>query len=190
MENSEMRWMDGPEAKQCSVHFLDDGERSVHTLRIRGVRSARAIIRRMVQYAYELNCGLDAEITFTVGGIEHRVDGKRSVGDVLDAHYRMVKSTMPGGSATRDSTCFALDARAALALGRIAMVAGNVDVAEMHWCLAELHAIESGRLSYHEGRDISPLLKGERMLAENWRIGRGGEEEGRQYAATDRSARQ
>ncbi|WP_124649163.1 hypothetical protein [Burkholderia stagnalis] len=187
MRKSDKNWTSGPEAKKCTVRFLDDGQTSVHTLRVRGDRTARAIIEAMVEHAYELNCALAAEVAFTVGGIELRVDGKRGADEVLDTHYRAAKALISNAWSFSNSASFALEARCALALGRIAMIARNVDVAEMHICYAELFAIESGRLAFHERRDISPFLTGDSILTTRWQIGRDGDDGVYRYAPTDYS---
>lgn len=94
---------------------------------------------------------------------------------------------MPNAWPVSNSASFALDARIALALGRIAMAAGNTDGAEMHLCHAELYAVENWRLAVPEHRDISPLLTGDSILAGNWQIGRDGDEGVYRYAPTDYS---
>jgi len=173
MRKSDKNWSCEPEAKQCTVRFLNDGQTSVHTLRVRGYRTARAIIEVVIDHAYEINCALDAEVTFSLGGIEHRVDGGSSIDEVLDAHNRAARARMSNAFPAADSGSCALEARGALALYRIAVIAGNADAAEMHLCHAEMYAVESGRLALHERRAISPFLTADSLLTDNWQLGRG-----------------
>ncbi|MBK1824332.1 hypothetical protein KGP75_18490 [Burkholderia cenocepacia] len=78
-----------------------------------------------------------------------------------------------------DSFDFALEARAQLALFRIAATAGNEDKAEQYLWDAEICARASGARACLEGADMSLLLAGEPSLIPHWDDGFEAEERGR-----------